>query len=694
MSVTSNTALRITELDFSSIKNNLKNYLKNQSQFQDFDFEGSGMSVLLDILAYNTHYMGYYLNVVGNEMFLDTAQRRDSIISHAKNLNYVPGSAQGALVKATIVVTPGAAEDQTKSVLTLNKFTKFIAQDIDGINYPFVSLYSNTVSKSGSTFTFNNIVLKQGEVITRQYLMESTNTKRRFDIPSSNVDTTTIAVTVQASSTNTSTEVYTLADDITTIGSNSAVYFIEENPNSKYTIYFGDNVLGKTPPVGSIVIVNYLDTVGSVSNNVSRFYISDPIGSVYRNNVSVTAANSSYGGMDRETLEQVRFRAPYFYTTQNRAVTIQDYKTLITKDYTNIDSVSVWGGEDNDPIVYGKVFLSFKTKNNYFLTNQEKETIKNDLISKRSVMTVFPEIVDPDYAYVLLKGTVTYNPAITNLTSNQLLTLVRAAIADYNTRELNNFTSTFRKSKLQQYIENADRSITGSSIVPYIQKRIPITLNSKTKYLIDYNTSLLRFDYSNRLFTTPEIQTVDDNGVLRNIYFEEAPISDTGIQSITIINSGKNYTSAPTITITGDGVEATATAKVSGGRISSITVTNAGKNYSMAAVTITGGGGSEGQAVPILYSKIGYLRSYYLKSTGEKQILNSQAGFINYETGKVEIYNLYSQTGTPVNRYYDTDVFTMNIPLEKETILPLRNKIVTIDDNDPIAIQLEMVAES
>ena len=214
---TANTALRVTELDFDSIKTNLKNYLRSQSEFQDFDFEGSGMSVLLDILAYNTHYTGYYLNMVANEMFLDTAQLRNSVLSHAKNLNYTPTSPQGALVKTNILITPSPTESQNTNVITLEKYTKFLAQDIDGTNYQFVALYSNTASKVGSTFSFANTYLKQGEVVTLQYSMDPTNISRRFDIPYSNVDTQTLTVTVQESASNTSTEEYILASDITTL---------------------------------------------------------------------------------------------------------------------------------------------------------------------------------------------------------------------------------------------------------------------------------------------------------------------------------------------------------------------------------------------------------------------------------------------------------------------------------------------
>ena len=219
-------ALRVTELDFLSIRENLKTYLRSQNEFQDFDFDGSGMSVLLDLLAYNTHMMAYYLNMTGNEMFLDTAQIRSSVLSHAKNINYVPGSKQGALSKVNINITPSVTEDQIVSSVVLDKYTRLLGRNKDGINYPFVTLYSNTSSKSGGSFAFSNVFIKQGEVVTLQYPMTSENESRRFEIPSANVDLGTVVITVQESSSNTDTFVYTQAEDITELTANSKVYFI------------------------------------------------------------------------------------------------------------------------------------------------------------------------------------------------------------------------------------------------------------------------------------------------------------------------------------------------------------------------------------------------------------------------------------------------------------------------------------
>jgi hypothetical protein len=685
-------ALRITELDFISIRENLKTFLRSQNEFQDFDWEGSGLAVLLDILAYNTHYMGYYLNMVGNEMFLDTAQIRASVLSHAKAINYIPGSKQGALSKVNITVTPTITEDTEASSLTLEKYTRLLGYDKDGVNYPFVTIYSNTATKQAGSFQFSNVYIKQGEVVTLQYLADSTNDKRRYEIPSANVDTTSISVRVQESNSNTDTKLYSLASDITTLTQNSKVYFIEENENLNYTLYFGDDVIGKRPKDGNIIICTYLDNVGSQSNNITGFTFTDYIGGKYRNNVRTTSTVSSYGGVDKETIEEVRYRAPYFYSTQNRAVTVNDYETLILKDYPIIESVSVWGGQDNDPVIYGKVFLSLKTKSNYYLTNFEKENIKQSLIETRNILTVTPEIVDPDYVYLQVKGTVKYDSQLTSLTANEILAYAKAAIFDYSDMELNKFGSIFRKSKLQNYIENSEQSITASDIDVFVQKRMLVDTNRKRNYTVAFNMPLKQVSHKDKLVTYPRIEVYDSANISRNVYFEEVPEALSGISSITITNSGINYSSAPTVTITGDGYGATAKATVAGGRVTDIEITNSGTDYSYAIVSLDGGDGYGAIAIPVLDSDVGYLRSYYYKSTGEKVVVNSNAGSINYLTGQI-ILNSLRAYSVEENAFYDQDYLTFNIMAENDIIEPLRNRILTIDQEDPKSIQINVVSE-
>lgn len=689
---TEKSALRISELDFLEIRENLKTYLRNQSEFQDFDFEGSGMAVLLDILAYNTHYMSYYLNMVGNEMFLDTAQIRESIISHAKLMNYVPGSSQGALAKVNIKVTPSNAEDNTSTILTLNKYTRLLGTDKDGVNYPFVTLYSNTVSKNTGTFDYANVIIKQGEVITLQYLMDSGNETRRFEIPSANVDTETIVIGVQESSSNTDTTIYNLAEDITEITANSPVYFIEENEKQNYTFYFGDDVIGKKPKNGNIIICTYLDNAGSVTNNISRFVFTQDIGG-YTDNIIVSSTTGSYGGIDKEGIEQVRFRAPYFYTTQNRAVTINDYETLLLKDYNNIEAVSVWGGEDNDPVVYGKVFLSLKTRGNYQLTNFEKEQIKDDLVRKRNVLTVTPEIVDPEYTFIIINGKVYYNSTLTALSSDEIKQLAIAAIQDYSDNELNLFSSVFRKSKLQSYIENAEKSITGSDIDVLVQKRILIDTERTKTYTINFNIPLSKTLFTdNILHSYPEITVFDSAGVSRNVFIEETPVVNTGIDSIEILDGGINYTSAPIITIIGDGSGAEATAQVVGGRIQKVIITSQGTNYSSAVIELSGGEGTGGSLKAILQSRKGILRSYYYKTNREKVIVNPNFGTIDYDSGTITINSLRA-TSVVANDFYEDGYLTLTVPAENENIFTQRNRILSIDYSDARSIQLTAVAE-
>jgi hypothetical protein len=687
-----NKSIVITDLDFDSIKTNLKNFLKSQSRFQDYDFEGSGMNVLLDILALNTHYNAYYLNMIGNEMFLDTSKIRQSTVSHAKLINYVPESSHGSETKLNITVTPSISEDQVTSTLTLDRYTRFLGSAIDGINYPFVALNSNTVIKTDSSFVFSNVTIKQGEVVTRQYLMTPSNTKRRFDIPSANVDTNTIVITAQESASNTETISYNLAQDLTELTPNSAVYFIEENEKGEYSVYFGDNVIGKRPKDGNIIIVTYIDTLGSIGNKISSFSIAENIGGLYNDNVRITSTSSTYSGSEKETIEQVKYRAPYFYSAQNRAITIYDYETLITKDYPNIDSVAVWGGEDNVPVVYGKVFLSLKTKENFFLSNLEKENIKNTLIENRNVLTVLPEIVDPSYTYIFVRGTVYYDSNLTQYTAAQIRGFVVASIEDYKTDYLGKFKSGFQKSILQQYIQDSENSITGTDIKVIVQKRIPIILSQSKNYTVDFGIPIKKGEFSSSVSSYPSLGIVDSNFITRQVFFEEVPSINSGIERIDIINGGINYTTVPTVTITGDGTGAKGIAKLYGGRVASIEMTNKGVNYTRATVTISGDTGIGIIVDPILQSRVGNLRTYYINANGEKVFVNNDAGTIDYDNGIIVLKSLLPVT-VASNSYYETNVLTINAFVEKEIINSIRNKIIDIDVDNPLSYQIEVVSE-
>ena len=687
---TANTSLRVADLDFNSIRNNLKTYLNSQSEFNDYNFEGSGLSVLLDILAYNTYYNSFYLNMVANEAFLDTAQIRQNILSQAKLINYIPASNRASEAQVSIRVTPTTSENQTIDYIVLDKYTRLLGADIEGKTYPFVTVNSNTAHKSGTSFYFPNVWIKQGEVITQQYLMGANNTTAKFEIPSANVDTSTLTITVQESSSNSYTEEYHISQDITEVTSNSRIYFLEENENLNYTLQFGDGILGYRPKIGNIVIATYIDTQGSEANDVTRFNAIDPIG-VYSSNVRISTVASSRTGIDKESIETIKLRAPQFYTAQNRCVTVRDYETILTKEYDNIDAVSIWGGEDNDPPVYGKVYISIKTKGYYTLTNLEKENIKNTLIKSKNVVTVTPVIVDPDYIFVTVRGKVYYNPQMTTKTANELLDIVKQAVYKYANDELNTYKATFKKAKLQNYIQTSDASITGTDITIYLQSRQKVDRTQSKKYYYYFNTPVEKGTFTNKLFSFPQITVLDTSLTPRNVFYEEVPDSFTGVDMIEVISPGRNYASA-NVTITGDGTGATAKATVVNGKIVSIAVTNKGINYSRALVNIDGPGGVEATAKAVLQARNGTLRTYYYNDLGSKVIVNPDAGTIDYDTGEIVLYSI-KPSAVLSNDYYDLDILTINAVPGGEIIPPLRNRILTVDDNNIQTIQLEMVAE-
>ena len=686
-----NNSLRVSELDFNSIRNNLKTYLNSQSEFSDYNFEGSGLSVLLDILAYNTYYNSFYLNMVANEAFLDTAQIRQNILSQAKLINYVPASPQAAEAMVSIRVTPSTSENQTTDYIVLDKYTRLLGADIEGKSYPFIAVNANTAHKSAGSFYFPNVWISQGEVVTQQYLMASNNVTGKFEIPSANIDTNTLTVTVQESSSNNYTEEYHLSDDITTVTSNSRVYFLEENENLNYTLQFGDGILGYRPKNGNIIITTYVDTQGAEANDVGKFNVIDPVGGLYTSNVRVTTVTSSRTGADKEPIERIKLRAPQFYTAQNRCVTVRDYETILMKDYQHIDAVSIWGGEDNDPPVYGKVYISIKTKGYYTLSNLEKENIKNNLIKNKNVVTVTPVIIDPDYIFVTVRGKVYYNPNMTTKTSNQILQNIKQQVYKYANDELNTYRSTFKKSKLQTYIQDADSSITGTDLTIYLQSRQKLDITQSKKYYYYFNTNIEKGTFTNKLFSYPQITVLDSTQTSRNVFYEEVPNSFTGVDAIQIITPGRNFTSANVI-ITGDGTGAAAKATVVNGKIVTIAVTNKGINYSRALVSIEGPGGVEATAKAVLQARNGTLRTYYYDVLGNKIIVNSDAGTIDYDTGKI-VLSAIKPSAVISNDYYDQDILTINTVPGGEVIPPLRNRILTVDDNNIQSVQLEMIAE-
>ena len=678
--------LRVTELDFDAIKTNLKTFLKQQSEFTDYDFEGSGLSVLIDILAYNTHYNAYYLNMVANEAFLDTSLLRDSVVSHAKSLGYVPSSrtAPEAIINFTVTSTNTA-----DSSLTLPKGYNFFSNQIDGKSYNFVTLADTTVSKVNGTFKFENLQIYEGQVVNYLYVHdEQTNPKQIITLPDSNIDTDTLTVLVSPSTTNNEISIYNRVTNLDEVNSDSLVYFIQENKNGQYQIYFGDNIIGKKLSDGAAVYTNYLVTNGEVANKANNFVGSGTLVDSLNESLTtftVDPISPASGGSERESIDQIKRLSPIQYTSQNRLVTVKDYETYLVKNYPKIDSISVWGGEDEFTPNYGKVFISIKPKEGYYLSETEKENITNNIIKPKSIINIKPEFKDPDYLYLNLNINVQYDSRKTSYSQTSLKNAIRQSVINYKRNYLDKFSSIFAISKLQELIDSTDiNSISGSDTFVRAQKRFVPTLNQKNNYVLNYNAELLQGTPSNKL-TSNQFDIFDIDGVRRTVTIEEVPKSFSGINSIEIEDPGINYTTEPTVTIVGDGVGATAKAIISSGRITKIEVINSGIDYNKASVIISGGGGFGASAKAIIDSKVGKLRAVYYTTEGERVVSLPNAGVINYKTGEIQLNDL------KVLSVSSTDgMIKVFCGLKNNIIKSNRNSIITIDENDSSSIVINL----
>lgn len=682
--------LRVTELDFDTIKQNLKNFLKQQPEFTDYDFDGAGLSILLDILAYNTHYNAYYLNMVANESFLDTALLRDSVVSHAKTLGYTPYSTRApvAIINFTI-----DSNTTTAATATLPEGYAFLSNQIDSKAHNFVVLNDTTVTKSNTQFFFENLQIYEGQLITYSFTFdEGSNPKQVFTLPDTNIDTTTIKVLVNPSSSNTATSTYVRATDVLDITSTSEVFFLQEERGGNFQIYFGNDVVGKALPDGAIVSVTYLVTNGTAANKANNFVATATVVDSLTNglsNFTITPVSGASGGADRESVDNIKFSAAARFSTQNRLVTFKDYETYILNNYPNIDSISVWGGEENEPPVYGKVFISMKPRENYYISEAEKQRIIDEIIKPKAIIAVQSEILDPEFLYILVDVEGQYDARKTTNTEAILKERIRNAIVNYSDTYLNKFASKIIDSKLETAIDSVDlNAIIGNEIKIKVQKRFEPEINTPQSYNVKFNVPLHRGTVTDRLSST-EFDVIDSDGVRRTVFYEEVPQSFTGISSIQITNPGTGYTSAPTVTITGDGTGATAEAVIVNGTIQSIRVVNRGIDYTRAIVTITGGGGYGGAATATIDAAVGSLRTIYYDTNAQRQIVNSSAGTINYNTGEINLNDINILSVSSAD-----GLIRLTIEADEGIIESARNTIITIDETDPISIVVNLTKVS
>ena len=474
------TKLDISELDFDAVKANLKTYLSSQTEFSDYDFEGSGMSVLLDVLAYNTHYLGYNANMLANEMFLDSADLRSSVVSLAKTVGYTPTSATSSTADIKAVVN-----NATGTSLTMTRGTKFTTT-VNSQSYTFVNNADVSIAPIDGVYTFSSITLYEGSLLTFKYTVDTTDTEQRFIIPNDNTDTTTLTVKVQNSSSDSTTAVYKKATGITELDDTSKKFFLQEIENQKFEVYFGDGVLGKAVEDGNIVILEYVVTNRDAANGASTFALSGSIGGF--SNVTITTNSNASGGTGPESISSIKYNAPRDYSAQDRAVTADDYKTLVKSLYANAQAVQVWGGEDHSTPNYGKVYISIKAKSGANLTVATKESIVTSL-KRYSVASVTPTIIDPETTYLTTNTNFKYNSSLTTKDITTLQTNVLSTISTYNTGTLQNFTGMFRHSALSKNIDATDSSILSNVTTVKLYKYFAPTLNSAVKYTLSFNNA-------------------------------------------------------------------------------------------------------------------------------------------------------------------------------------------------------------
>lgn len=481
--ITESNKLKVAELDFDAIKTALKTYLQGQTEFADYDFEGSAMSILLDVLAYNTHYNGFYINMLASEMFMDSASLRSSIVSLAKHLGYTPSSKRGSSTNLDLVFD-GASEDNPLTIPRNAKFTTRIGTDA----YTFLtsqartSTYNNTTGKH----EVKNLEVKEGISFTETYVV-SGSTNETFVIPNEQVDTTTLIVAAGG-------EVYTKADDLTEVSSTSKVYFLQEGNQNRYEIYFGDGIVGKKPATSELVQITYnASQLGTDGNGARTFFIAETVSGATSVDVTLSSGfTRAAGGAERETTSSIKIQAPRQFGLQKRLVTSNDYKTRLENDYNLVDSVRVWGGEDNNPPEFGTVFVSIKPRTGYVLSQAEQSKIANDIIKKRNVVTVNTRFVDPDYLFVAVNSTISFDPRQTIRNAVQLSDLVKARILNYSSTQLTKFEDYFRYTALTKIIDETEFGIKNNTTTIAMKKRIRPLLNVRRRYMLDFNNELYR----------------------------------------------------------------------------------------------------------------------------------------------------------------------------------------------------------
>jgi len=518
------TNLKITELDFVDIKDNLKNFLKSQTVFSDYDFDGSGLSTLLDVLAYNTHYNAMAAHLALNEAFLDSAQIRGNAVSRARMLGYVPSSQLSP--KATVKLVVNVVGQTTKpATISLPRGTK-LSTSVDGETFQFITVATQNAKLLNDTYTFDNVSVAEGSYNSIKYRVDNDISNQKHQLPHTNADTSTLRVRVQANEESSSFDIFTLFTTLLSVDSTSKIYHLQENSNGYYETYFGDGVTGSKPSNNNIVTMDYIFSNGTEANGAKVFTMVDNIAGFA--NIAVTTITAAAGGADQETLESIRYNAPLTFTSQNRAVTSDDYRAIIQREFSNIDAISTWGGEDQTSPDYGKIYIAIKPKTSTTLSVNEKAQITGNILKGKNVVSITPVIVDPNYTFLELDVAFKFNPNLTDRTEVELQAVVSDTIDDYSLNDLNKFDGVFRHSALLKAIDSSDPAILNSTVRPFLFKNITPLTTEANNFTLNYAGS---FYVPGGLDESCISSTAFKKGGIDN-YFGDKAIVDSDVRQV------------------------------------------------------------------------------------------------------------------------------------------------------------------
>lgn len=608
----------LTALDFFDIRESIKSYLRTKEEFTDYDFNGSTLSYMLDMLAYNTYYTAFNANMSVNELFLSSSTIRDNVVSLAKLLNYTPRSIVAAKACLKLVVqTEKGTNGEFPTFITLNKGLVASGTGTDGTSYTFVipDNISTTVNNISGQATFNAFIVYEGSLLTFAYTVNK-NQQQRYIIPNDKVDTSTLRVQIRANRQSQQVDLYTLAENVTEIDSLSRNYFLQETEDKRYEVVFGDGVIGRELQNNEIVEFQYVKTNGSPANDIMEFVFLGKVLDSFDRVVSLASCTLSTNeksqfGSAEETLESIKFLAPRYYSTQYRAVTATDYETIARKVYPNTESVVAYGGETVSPPQYGKVFLVIRTKTGTKLNNLTKKTIVKDL-RNYSMASIDIEIMDADVMYINLRTLTYYQPYKTNLSESDLETNINDTIKEFAKQEgLNQFNNNFQLSKMLKSVDNSNKAFESTQSQLSISRKFNPNFGQIETYCLNFGNPLYQINAGlNDLLGTD----VNGGGALGTL--------DASCSSVlpSVVRSSPFYT----------------------------------KDLPTTAQYFEDDG-------------YGNLRTYYLENA-KKVYTNKKAGFVDYSTGKM-CFGPINITNAPVNVVSDGSVTVTVIPSNIGTIL-------------------------